>query len=86
MFITGIKSNLTILSVVNKTNMKKRLNVRKNVNKYDKFNYSFYNKVQKGFLKISRNNKNYIILDSNKNNIKENTEIIIEKLKKIISK
>ena len=83
--IDKFKADLTILSIVNNKNMKKRLNLRKNNNKYDKFNYSFYEKVQKGFLKIARNNKNYIIIDSNKKNIKENSNIIIENIKKKIS-
>jgi len=85
-FITEkFNHNLTILSIVNKKNMNNRLSLRKNINKYDKFNFSFYNKVQKGFLKIAKNNKNYIILDSNKNNIKENSKIIIKKIEKILS-
>ena len=84
--IEKFKANLTILSVVNKKNMKKRLNMRKCINKYDKFSYSFYNKVQKGFLKISKKNKNYIIIDSNKKSIKENSSIIIKKIEKLISK
>lgn len=83
--IDKFKADLTILSIVNNKNMKKRLSLRKNINKYDKFNYSFYEKVQKGFLKIARNNKNYIIIDSNKKNIKENSNIIIENIKKKIS-
>ena len=83
--IDKFKADLTILSVVNNKNMKKRLSLRKNINKYDKFNYSFYEKVQKGFLKIARNNNNYIIIDSNKKNIKENSNIIIENIKKKIS-
>jgi len=83
--IDKFKADLTILSIVNNKNMKKRLKLRKNNNKYDKFNYSFYEKVQKGFLKIARNNKNYIIIDSNKKNIKENSNIIIENIKKKIS-
>jgi len=83
--IDKFKADLTILSIVNNKNMKKRLKVRKNNNKYDKFNYSFYEKVQKGFLKIARNNKNYIIIDSNKKSIKENSNIIIENIKKKIS-
>ncbi len=83
--IDKFKADLTILSVVNNKNMKKRLKLRKNNNKYDKFNYSFYEKVQKGFLKIARNNNNYIIIDSNKKNIKENSNIIIENIKKKIS-
>ena len=84
--IEKFKANLTILSVVNKKNMKKRLNMRKSINKYDKFSYSFYNKVQKGFLKISKKNKNYIIIDSNKKSIKENSAIIIKKIENLISK
>ena len=83
--IDKFKADLTILSIVNNKNMRKRLNLRENINKYDKFNYSFYDKVQKGFLKIARNNKNYIIIDSNKKNIKENSNIIIENIKKKIS-
>ena len=83
--IDKFKADLTILSIVNNKNMRKRLNLRKNINRYDKFNYSFYEKVQKGFLKIARNNKNYIIIDSNKKNIKENSNIIIENIKKKIS-
>ena len=83
--IDKFKADLTILSIVNNKNMRKRLNLRKNINKYDKFNYSFYDKVQKGFLKIARNNKNYIIIDSNKKSIKENSNIIIENIKKKIS-
>jgi dTMP kinase len=83
--IDKFRADLTILSIVNNKNMRKRLSLRKNINKYDKFNYSFYEKVQKGFLKIARNNKNYIIIDSNKKNIKENSNIIIENIKKKIS-
>ncbi len=84
--ISKFKGDLTILSTVDKKNMKKRLKVRKNINKYDKFNYSFYDKVQKGFLKISRSSKKYIIIDSNEKSINENKKIIIDKIKKHISK
>ena len=83
--IDKFKADLTILSIVNNKNMRKRLSLRKNINKYDKFNNSFYEKVQKGFLKIARNNKNYIIIDSNKKSIKENGNIIIENINKKIS-
>ena len=82
--IGNFKPNLTFLSIVNKKNMKKRLKLRSNINKYDKFNYTFYNKVQKGFLKLSKEKKNYIMLDSNKNNENEIKNILIKKLKKII--
>tara|TARA_B100000586_G_scaffold120363_1_gene86777 strand:- start:1730 stop:2137 length:408 start_codon:yes stop_codon:yes gene_type:complete len=75
----------TFLSIVNKKNMKIRLNKRFSLNKYDKFDLSFYNKVQEGFLKISKDKKNYFIIDSNENNIEENSKIIIKKIKKLVS-
>ena len=82
--IGNFKPNLTFLSIVNNSNMKKRLKLRNNINKYDKFNYTFYNKVQKGFLKLSKEKKNYIILDSNNNDEDEIRNILIKNLKKII--
>ena len=82
--IGNFKPDLTFLSIVNNSNMKKRLKLRNNINKYDKFNYTFYNKVQKGFLKLSKEKKNYIILDSNNNDEYEIRNILIKNLKKII--
>ncbi len=82
-FITGnFKPNFTFLSIVNSKNLKKRLSERSKLNKYDKFDLSFYSKVQKGYLKLSKNKKNYIILDSNKNSINEIKNKIVKKLKK----
>ena len=84
-FILGdFKPTFTFTNIVNKKNMKIRLNKRNSLNKYDKFNYSFYTKVQKGFLKLSKKKKNYFIIDSN-NNIEENYQIIIKKIKRLIS-
>jgi len=84
-FILGnFKPTFTFTNIVNKKNMKIRLNKRNSLNKYDKFNYSFYTKVQKGFLKLSKKKKNYFIIDSN-NNIEENYQIIIKKVKRLIS-
>ena len=84
-FILGnFKPNFNFTNIVNKKNMKIRLNKRNSLNKYDKFNYSFYKKVQKGFLKLSKKKKNYFIIDSN-NNIEENYQIIIKKIKRLIS-
>ena len=84
-FIVGnFKPTFTFTNIVNKKNMKIRLNKRNSLNKYDKFNYSFYTKVQKGFLKLSKKKKNYFIIDSN-NNIEENYQIIIKKIKRLIS-
>ena len=85
-FLLGnTKPNFTFLSVVNKKNMLKRLKSRKNNNKYDTFKYNFYNKVQKGFLKIAHTNKSkYLILDSNKDSLKVIENKLINKIKKIL--
>ena len=85
-FLLGnLKPNFTFLSIVNKKNMLKRLKSRKNKNKYDNFNYNFYNKVQKGFLKIALTNKSkYLILDSNKDSLKIIENKLINKLNKIL--
>ena len=84
-FLLGnLKPNFTFLSVVNKKNMLKRLKSRKNNNKYDNFKYNFYNKVQKGFLKLAKfNKKTYKIIDSNLD-IKKNEDIIIKQITNLI--
>jgi len=64
--------------------LKKRLNLRKNKNRYDYFNINFYKKVQSGFLKLSQNKSNYIIIDSN-NKLIENKKKVLNIVKKIIS-
>ena len=85
LILGNFKPNFTFLSIVNKKNMLERLKYRKNNNKYDNFQYSFYNKVQKGFLKIANKNKSkYLILDSNKDNLKIIENKIINVLKKIL--
>jgi len=77
------KVNFTFLNIVNKKNMTKRLFKRKKLNRYDKFNTNFYEKVQKGFLKIAKNKKNYKIIDSNRP-IEFNKNEIINKIEKLI--
>ena len=77
--------SFTFLNVVNEKNLKKRLRLRKNLNRYDKFDIKFYKKVQKGFLKISKNNRKYLIIDSNKD-VNDNKNLIINKLKTLIAK
>ena len=78
--LKGINIDFTFLNIVNQENMKKRLMKRKKLNRYDKFDNSFYNKVQKGFIKIFKTNpKKYIKIDSNLN-INHNEEIILKKI------
>ena len=80
----NVKVDFTFLNTVNKKNLYLRLKKRKSLNRYDQFNMNFYNKVQKGFLKLSKLNKKfYKIIDSNID-IKKNENLIINQLKKII--
>ena len=81
--LKNIKVNFTFLNIVSRKNLITRLKKRKNLNRYDKFNANFYNKVQKGFLKLSNNKKNYQIINSNLE-IKQNESLILEKVKKLI--
>ena len=78
------KVNFTFLNVVNHKNMIKRLKLRKSLNRYDKFNRFFYEKVQRGFLKqFKKNKKKYQLIDSNLD-IKLNETLIINKVKKLL--
>ena len=82
--LKNIKIDFTFLNVVNKKNMLKRLKLRKSLNRYDKFNESFYQKVQRGFLKIAKKNKKkYLVVDSNID-IKKNKSLILQKIDKLI--
>ena len=82
--LKNIKVDFTFLNVVNKKNLYLRLKKRKSLNRYDQFNMNFYNRVQKGFLKLSKSNKKfYKIIDSNID-IKKNENLIINQLKKLI--
>ena len=81
--LNKFKVDFTFLNIVNKENMKKRLKKRKNLNRYDRFKSNFYSKVQKGYLKIAKNKKNYEIIDSNLS-IELNKKKIINKINKLI--
>ena len=82
--LKDFKIDFTFLNVVNKINLNKRLKLRKSLNRYDQFNYIFYDKVQKGFLKLSRiNKKKYQIIDSNLD-IEHNLSLILKKVDKLI--
>ena len=82
--LKGINVDFTFLNIVNKNNLYLRLKKRKSLNRYDKFNISFYNKVQKGFLRLSKKeSKKYQLVDSNLN-IKKNEQLIIDKINELI--
>ena len=82
--LKNLKIDFTFLNIVNKENMIKRLKLRKSLNRYDKFEIKFYNKVQNGFLKLSKKNKKkYKIINSNFD-IEENKSLIIKVIEKLI--
>jgi dTMP kinase len=82
--LQNIKVSFTFLNIVNKKNLQKRLKKRKTLNRYDKFKISFYNRVQKGFIKLSKEQKNkYQLINSNLE-IKKNEKLLLSKIDKLI--
>ena len=79
-----IRPNITFLNIVNMQNLKKRLYLRKNKNRYDNFKIEFYKKVQAGFVKLSKNKNNYVVIDSN-NNLVENKKKVLNMIIKFIN-
>ena len=73
-----IKPDLVFLHTVSKKNLIRRISLRKNKNRYDKFKYNFYINVQKGFLKILKNNKDCVVIDSNEGILKNKNKIFSE--------
>ena len=80
----NIKINFTFLNIVNNKNLSLRLKKRKSLNRYDKFNLAFYNKVQNGFIKLAKSKKkSYMIVDSNLE-IENNKKLILKKINQLI--
>ncbi len=66
--LQGIRPNITFILKVSPKSSKLRLKKRRTKNRYDNFSQSFYTKAQNSFLKISKNKKNYFVLNSSSNN------------------
>jgi dTMP kinase len=82
--LKNIKVSFTFLNIVNQKNLQKRLKQRQSLNRYDKFKMSFYNKVQKGFLDLSKKQKNkYQLINSNLD-INNNEKLILDKIDRLI--
>jgi len=82
--LKNIRVSFTFLNIVNQKNLQKRLKQRKSLNRYDKFKMSFYNKVQKGFLNLSKKQKNkYQLINSNLD-IDNNEKLILDKIDRLI--
>ena len=80
-----LRPDITFILKVSSKVSKKRLLKRKKKNRYDNFSKSFYDKVQKSFLKLARNKKRYIVLNSssNDNNLEKKILEITKKYLKI---
>ena len=82
--LKNFKIDFTFLNIVSTNNMIKRLKLRKSLNRYDKFDKTFYENVQKGFLKLSKNrSKKYKIINSDLD-ISYNKQLIIDIVNKLI--
>ena len=79
-----INVKFTFLNIVSKKNLILRLKKRKSLNRYDKFKLNFYDKVQKGYLKIAKSNPRlYRIINSNLDQ-KKNEKLIKNLIDKLI--
>ncbi len=82
--LKDINVSFTFLNIVNQKNLQERLKKRKSLNRYDKFKMSFYNKVQNGFLKLSKKQKNkYQLINSNLE-INKNEKLILSQIDRLI--
>ena len=81
--LKNFKVDYTFLNIVNSSNMIKRLKIRKSLNRYDKFNNNFYQKVQKGFLQLAKNKDKYKIINSNLD-INYNKKKIIQSINRLL--
>ena len=81
MLLKKIVPQTTFLNIISEKNLKKRLNLRKKKNRYDNFKIKFYKKVQNGFIKLSKNKSNYILINSNNDLVKNKKKVLNHILK-----
>ena len=82
---SGERPDFTFILTVNIKKAMKRLKKRKNKNRYDKFTSNFYSKVQKAFIKISKNKKRYMVIDNSKDTT-DVEKIIFAKFMNLLNK
>ena len=81
--LKNIKPDFTFLNVISTKNLKTRLKLRKNKNRYDNFKLGFYRKVQKGYLNLIKNQNQYLVINSNKD-LELNKKIVLAHIMKLI--
>ena len=82
--LTNIKPDHIFFHTVSNKNLKKRLQKRRIKNKYDKFDFKYYIKVQNGFKKIFKNKKNVTLINSD-DQITINKNTIIKRLQRLLN-
>ena len=81
-----IKPDFTFVLKLSLSKALKRMNKRKNKNRYDKFSMKFYNIIQKAFVKIAKTDrKKYLILDTSNDDTKIE-KVIFDKIINIIKR
>ena len=82
--LKNIKVDFTFLNTVSIKNLYERLKKRKLLNRYDKFDMSFYSKVQKGFIKLSNKQKRKYQLVNSNLDIRDNEKLVLDKIENLI--
>ncbi len=87
-YILGdIKPDLTFVLKANISTALHRLKKRKRKNRYDRFSKNFYNRVQKAFIKIAKNNKKRcFIVDTSKDTTDAEKDIFKKFINKLNNK
>ena len=79
----NIRADLTFVLKVNISAALRRLNKRKQKNRYDKFSKNFYVRAQNAFIKIAKKNKKkYFVLDNSRDSDKTE-KIILKKFNEV---
>ena len=73
--------NKTFLFVLSPKEINKRLRNRKVSNKYDRINYTFHNEVNKGYKKLSNNNKRFQLINASNSITQLHKQIILSIIK-----
>ena len=63
----GVKPDIVFVLKVSQKSSILRLKKRKTKNRYDNFKKSFYRKVQRSFIRLAKNKKNYFVRSSSSN-------------------
>ena len=82
--LKDFRIDFTFLNIVNNKNMINRLKKRGKLNRFDKFNSNFYQKIQNGYLTLAKKNKSKYLLVNSNIEIGKNKDLIIKKINELI--